>query len=1030
MSEAIFNRLLPALRRGERRRAAFFVTLLGLVSLAQTLGLAGSEALFLARVGIEFLPGALVFAAGVTVLGSLAYAAVVGRARNDRLFIVLLLAVALALAALTALSLQGLDAAPWLLFAVYWIGQAIFLNHFWTFAADYFDTLSSKRLFPLFVVGSSIGGLLGGVLTIAFARAAPPESLIAAWSAFLVLGALLIFLARWRLRTWGSSTLEESDESSVEGLRGAVRFLRRSPLGRWLAISSFGMVISLFVVQYLYSGIFAEAFSDASELAFFFGVYLTLSNLVEVVFATLVTPWLIHRVGVASANLVHPLLTIATCVAVAWDPRLWVGILARANRELLDNAMSIPLRNLVYNALPLGIRGRIRAFLEGIVVYSGMVVAGVGLLLLSGIVSHLGLCIAGGAAALLYLLANLRVRREYLKSLVGGMREGRLDLSEFAAELGHWEVSQMSALWRSMLGESSQRTRGSVVQLATAMANAGVAAPLVKGLQHADENVRKACVDALAIVDTGAVEAALVQALEDERGLVRRSAVAALAARSEKRARVAAAIRLRLFDPDPATRAEAAAVLGPEGFEVFKEMVWSEDRIAARAAFTRMPRALLWLALQRVDDGDARVRAEALRCVTRLSSPVPLDPGRLAEDLKNPSTDVRAAAADALATLEDDSASLALAGCLADISPEVRRHAVAALGQCGDRAVAAISRHMHNESVATCEAALDALALIRTSASRKAVLGFLSQQARHAWVHVFAIQVLSKQNNIKRRFLRAAIQDALARNWKLAFHALSVLEGASVVRSLERALRFSSSRSRGDALEVLSHLGDRDAARLLVLMAEYGTIEDKIPTARNHVPYPRSEDQVLEEARQSEYRWIRTSAVAIDSGSHESHEEKLMERLLILRQVPLFAGLSLEQLEAIGGIMTETLRVRGDVVVQEGDVGTKLYVLVRGEVEILRNLGTPQEVHLGNQQAISYFGEMAILDNEPRSASVRVKRDVRLLVLDGDRLKELIHQMPEIAFEILRVLARRVREGHERLEQHVKASAAAGGKSA
>ena len=79
-------RVLPSVRPHERSRFLFFLGLLGLINFSQTVGLATAEALFLARVGVGQLPLAFVIASAITVSGSLVYATIVGRRRNDILY--------------------------------------------------------------------------------------------------------------------------------------------------------------------------------------------------------------------------------------------------------------------------------------------------------------------------------------------------------------------------------------------------------------------------------------------------------------------------------------------------------------------------------------------------------------------------------------------------------------------------------------------------------------------------------------------------------------------------------------------------------------------------------------------------------------------------------------------------------------------------------------------------------------------------------------------------------------------------------
>jgi AAA family ATP:ADP antiporter len=336
-------RILPAVRRHERTRALFFTGLLTLVTAAQTVGLAGSEAIFLAELSAQALPLAFVIASLVTVFGSVLYAARVGAARNDTLFVQMLVGAGLALIAVPLTTSRPDTPILFGLLAAFYLTQSVFTNHFWTFSGDFFDTLSSKRLFPVFTVGSSVGGLLGGIGGAFTAHWFGPLATIGLWGALLCVAALALWLARHSLIRWGPLWVDEADETSFESMRGAVGYLRRSVFGRWLVLSSIGMVFALFIAQYIYSDLFVQAHPDPADLAIFISIYLAVTNLVEIALELWVTPWLIRRFGVASSHVVHPVLTLLGFGALFASPILATAIVARVNRELVENAIAQPV---------------------------------------------------------------------------------------------------------------------------------------------------------------------------------------------------------------------------------------------------------------------------------------------------------------------------------------------------------------------------------------------------------------------------------------------------------------------------------------------------------------------------------------------------------------------------------------------------------------------------------------------------------------------------------------------------------------
>jgi HEAT repeat protein len=523
-------------------------------------------------------------------------------------------------------------------------------------------------------------------------------------------------------------------------------------------------------------------------------------------------------------------------------------------------------------------------------------------------------------------------------------------------------------------------------------------------------------VSALAKVSDGNHEGPLALALDDPHPGVRLAALRGLIRIGCDPAFLVLRLHDLLADPDPELRAEAAAHCGDEGRQVLRKMIDSVEPLVAAAALSVAPPALVEATKRRVRDGEPRVRAAALECAARIGTEAPLPPRELSALLSDPDARVRHAVVRVLARFAGAEEHALLADALADGSAEVRdtaRTALRELGAAGVRAVEPLLRSDRERAVA---GALRVLAASEERRARDLLRAELPWRARELWRDLVAFRLLPIDSNVGGLFLRAAYQDSMMRNRRLAFHALELLEDRFVTRRVEKVLRLGASRAYGDALEVLSNLGDREAAQLLVLMHETGALDERLRVVRDIMPLPTRTTEVLDASRHAASRWIRMATEAFEAPDDiEIREEELMDRLLALRQIPLFAELSLEQLEAVNQFAVEKVYLPDEVIVKEGDPGGELYLLIEGTVRVFKYHGMPNEAELGTMSALSYFGEMAVLDDATRSATIVASDQLRLLAVDGANIKELILEMPELSFEIFRVLTRRVRVAEERL---------------
>ena len=105
----------------------------------------------------------------------------------------------------------------------------------------------------------------------------------------------------------------------------------------------------------------------------------------------------------------------------------------------------------------------------------------------------------------------------------------------------------------------------------------------------------------------------------------------------------------------------------------------------------------------------------------------------------------------------------------------------------------------------------------------------------------------------------------------------------------------------------------------------------------------------------------------------------------------------------------------GDFIFREGDLGTEMYIINEGKVEILNMVGDEEQV-LAVLEKGDFFGEMSVLEDLPRAATARAASDVRLLQINGSTFDQLLQGNPEIAVRMMRKLSRRLRETDEMLK--------------
>jgi hypothetical protein len=147
-------------------------------------------------------------------------------------------------------------------------------------------------------------------------------------------------------------------------------------------------------------------------------------------------------------------------------------------------------------------------------------------------------------------------------------------------------------------------------------------------------------------------------------------------------------------------------------------------------------------------------------------------------------------------------------------------------------------------------------------------------------------------------------------------------------------------------------------------------------------------------------------------------EEKLMdtlqtvstlERVLLLREVPIFTDLSLDDLKQVAAIAGEQWYPDSTTIFHQGDQGDQMFIIVYGQVKVVFS-ANGQDQMLAKRGPGEFVGEMAIIESAPRSATLVTQGEVRVLAIEGEIFKRILRERPEVSLAVLRSISRRLRE--------------------
>ena len=142
-----------------------------------------------------------------------------------------------------------------------------------------------------------------------------------------------------------------------------------------------------------------------------------------------------------------------------------------------------------------------------------------------------------------------------------------------------------------------------------------------------------------------------------------------------------------------------------------------------------------------------------------------------------------------------------------------------------------------------------------------------------------------------------------------------------------------------------------------------------------------------------------------------------MSNAVALSHIWLFAGLAPQQLEKLTAFTFSKDFQPGDVIVEEGRTANGLYIIATGSVEIVKSVNTERQRRLATLGQGEFFGEMGLLEEQPRSATARALEPTSCVGIDRWLFLGQLRRDPDLAIAMLQAMARRLAETNALLDR-------------
>ena len=1031
-----------------------------------------AETAFLKRYGVEFMPVVNMLNAVVTFFITGFLTGLLNRISGAKLLSYVFIASGLIVTVIRLLIPLGFDLLYPVLFMLKSQFELLQALLFWNMCNDLFNTRQSKRLFPLLTAGGVIGLILGSVGTPYFARMFNLDNLLYLYLITTLTG-MLIVQAMGR----SYSTLifqEKSGEAKKKEKKSMVREIKEvyplvkdSILVKIVLVLTFMPNVVVPIMNYQFNYAIDDQFASEAAMIQFFGYFRGALYTVSL-FILLFVGRIYGRWGLPVALMFHPFNYMIAFFAFLFRFDMFSAMYARMSTNVLRTTINVPANGILIGLFPESYRNMIRPFLRGTVVRMALFV-GSGLILISDSLFHPRyLTLVALPFVLAWLTAPIVLKAKYSTILKDLISNNLLDIKSFSLkELSHIfkQDKVLTDLENSFL---SARGKDAVWygKLLRNFSEKTLDKNILIALEHQDEATQVALIKMISKESRAGAARKLIKHLDIERP---ETTIAILKMVCQEGFTAARGKDLAPYiqSSHPVIRGFATACRYFQNPSETKPMIqeWIKARdmdqrqsgiICAGLSRERefIDQLLVILSEKDIDPIIPDIIIALNRLKARELNSV------IFSYLSYESDAVRMAALDAL-TIDNDASLKKAILLLGDISEEIREFA-------REKIIAAEFRN--NKLL------VESLGL-PSSKTRRGLFELLeSMDVKEFDILMFAKEQISKsyaslamgdnlQQLNKTPVLELVIEHLFQKKELLLENIIRVLainDKSGRMKTAWRGIFSPDTRQRANAIELLNDVLDRKTFNAMVPLLESPTPEIALQEGKKLVKLPTlnkdgkdvatallgSEDWVdvimglsmLRDSRDrydipgmtahlnksvnthilKEVEMVLNNSKAEEKGPEriKSMEISMGEKILLLKEIDIFSGLSAAELAAIAAETKELDYPEGETVIKQHEMGETVFLIIDGKVEVLMEQPDGSELFLDHIESGGAFGEMALIDDAPRSATIRTESPCRFLILHKQEFKETAMEFPRISLQICSVLSQRIRGLHARFQSH------------